>query len=1084
MDFEKARQLANKEGANFVGHATGKCPRTKSCLIVLVYKDDTKEVLPGAQVQISGLSQSKKGEQQIFLSKNTDGNGIAKFAPWDPGSYTAQVTLTKQDGYEAPESVQQSVTLGDCPVCVIPVKPLPKLRVKVVQKGDHLRVFNDAVVKLVSGPQKHPDGKTKAGVVDYGKTKSGKYEVRVVSLKEDDRKEFVLPKRSVTEELGSGEDKTIIIEVEKLNVVTPKIELEYKVVLLAGGLQAYQELGEEKIYPDPTYIQLSFRQTGNSFNEGGKVKFSPANVEVYADEECKKKFPGNPATGLDVKPEQISGLTGLKLYLRGKTAGKFTVFFELNDPRKDSILLETNPAEEEMSAVELMLRVHRHDEAKLTPIRVDPDTDPVDSYYTDLKNKALPDQVEMKGVHKAKRGRLLHVQKDKNFDRAKAVIEIFSDEWPADAAEYKVDDYEIVINETNTSGAVEIFDQEWDGTLQPFPLKIKVKDLKAGKREYWVQGKDASRKLRDVRLDLGMDRQLTEHHGLDKTPKRNGDWARFSVVQIAEVKVEYTPEAGKAIAWDKDEKRFYINLKPDNATHDGRKIIIGARLSEKLEGVTIHFMLTPDRNNLKRANWNVDFPAYWKWKDIPAALKHKDKEDRKNLLHLSAETDEEGYAKIELLLSRIGGDKFHPTTYIDQDPHLAKYVHAHPDLGLRKPVFSKDGPIQVWRKVWYQVTRPSATIMPAADGFVASQRRVFIEPVLTEEKQMTAANFTVDPIRASWQFNTDGSDTSKLCIGTHNVDDAMALFTPPTADTNPKFHVILCDEQYDAKNVVTKAKKVVFTNLDQGPKTVKLKITGKETSKVTINDPPLVGGPLIVSANWKAQANESGTWIDKHQGTLPAANIEIENSRGSKREIKVTRPATCPGSAGGCLCNGPPAELNLVNTAIFEKVKEWFVGLFQSPQPVERTRIELTLQLKAADGKYNGWAPNNSVADVVAGGRPDYAIHNTMGHEMGHLYGKVRWNQTNGLPNHPKMYQKRGGMGTHCANNATFSPATAGEPPLNPAVNGSLDAQGQGAGQWRNGDCIIFGYSRDFKREWCEHCAFDWLVSDLSKFGR
>lgn len=1089
MDYKKAKELAEKEAEAFVGQPKAKCPMAKSCLRVVVYKHDTKEVLSGAKVQVSGTVAGKQGSATpIFQAKNTDGKGVAKFTPWDPGDYQLDVTLPSADGYEKPEITHQSVSKGKCPVCCIAVKPLPKLKVKVVQIGNHARVFNDALVKVVKAPQTHADGNTKVGIRDYGRTKSGDYVVQVTSLSEEDRKEFAVPKEKAEETLSAGDDKTIIIEVEKLNFVTPMIELEYKVVVLDRNLSQHQKNTEEKILPDPTYIQLSYRQSNSRFSyaKGGKVKFTGAGkVEVYLDEKCKKKVKGDPEAGLQLKSNEISTPSGIKLYLRGKTAGLFEVSFELDDPADEWIRLKDNPTKEPMGVVELKLKVHQYEAPDLEALKVDPDEAIIGKYHDNLKKLNLPDQKPLSDENKVKVGRFLHVQSDKNADRARVILEkLEASQWPAGT-----DEYDIVLNATDTNGSAEIYEKQFDETEssnKPLPVAFKVSALKAAEKELWAEGTGACNAWRGVKLDLGLDRA---EGGLSKTPKRNGDWARVTVVQIKGVKVDYTPEVGKAVAWDPDQKRFYINFKKDS---DGRKITIGAQLSEKLAGVTLHFMLAPDKDNLKKANWGFDFPSTWKWKDIPAnktfdnqsdeGLKHEDKTDRKNVIHLSAKTDANGYAKKELVLSRFGGDKFHPAAYIDQDPHLAKFVDGHRALEKRKPVFMKDHPLQVWRKVWYQVSRPSATIMPAADGFVASQRRVFIEPVLTEEKQMTAANFTVDPFRASWQFNTDGSETSKLCIGTHNVGDAIALFTPPTADTNPKFHVILCDEQYDAKDVKTKATKVVFTNLDQGPKTVKLKITGTENSYVTINDPPLVGGPLIDSANWKAQANESGTWRDKRQGTLPAANIEIVNSRGSKREIKVTRPATCPGSAGGCLCTGPPAELNLVNTAVFEKVKEWFVGLFQSPQPVERNRIELTLVLKAADGGYNGWAPHNSVADVVAGGRPDYAIHNTMGHELGHLFGKVRWKQQPGLPNHPKMYQKRGGSGTHCANNATFFPATAGEPPLNPAVNGELDAQGQGAGEWNDGDCIIFGYSRDFERYWCEHCAFDLLVSDLSKF--
>ena len=73
------------------------------------------------------------------------------------------------------------------------------------------------------------------------------------------------------------------------------------------------------------------------------------------------------------------------------------------------------------------------------------------------------------------------------------------------------------------------------------------------------------------------------------------------------------------------------------------KVKFKARLSAKLAGVPLRFMLAPDKDNTKAANWNIDFPTDGKsgasdvkWKDVPAAIKHKDKADRKDLLHLRA----------------------------------------------------------------------------------------------------------------------------------------------------------------------------------------------------------------------------------------------------------------------------------------------------------------------------------------------------------------------------------------------------------------------------------------------------------------
>jgi hypothetical protein len=210
---------------------------------------------------------------------------------------------------------------------------------------------------------------------------------------------------------------------------------------------------------------------------------------------------------------------------------------------------------------------------------------------------------------------------------------------------------------------------------------------------------------------------------------------------------------------------------------------------------------------------------------------------------------------------------------------------------------------------------------------------------------------------------------------------------------------------------------------------------------------------------WQAEKKVAGAWTIAHSGDLPAANVKLRKDRTSKRMVRLTAPAKCGGAAGGCRCGGAPADLALD----------------------ANNRIWVTLELQAANGGYNGWAPSGHPANVVKGGRADYAVHNTMGHELGHLFGMTRVNSVAGIPDHPLFYEKRGGSGSHCAFAAVFT-ADPAAPALNPATAGERDAQGKGAGQWDNGRCIIFGYSVDMKREWCKHCALEFILSDLSEF--
>jgi hypothetical protein len=1023
------------------GHAE-KCPKQKGTLSVIVLRSDTDEPIKGVTAAVKGPSPG---------SGKTDGLGAIVFKDRSPGGYTANITMPPElSGYAiTKEAPKAKLDAAGNEVLIFKAAPVGNLVVEVYDERGKL-VTEEAELSG-SGPA-GLSHKGKTGSHTFSSVAGGAYNVsaRLPSAL------FEAPSVNKQVVVPGGGTGTVRLDVKRrINVVTPKIEMEYKVVALDRKLSAHQEASEKKIVTDDvTYVRVSASQSTGTPGYAGKAKFevSPANVEVFIDKECK-----SPLAGWDIANKDLLG-GKLDLYLKAKSAGKFTAKLTL-DPADHPNIEVKPPAEEEMGVVELEAKVHWFVRSDLEDagMQVDPDVEPLATYHTALKDKKLPDQKALTDAEKVATGRLLHAQTDKNsHGRAKLVVQkLAADPWPAGT-----DDYEVTIDEEKGGGSLKLFDKEEEGSEKALPFKIKVKDLKAKEVELWVEGKDASKKLRDAVLQVGLDRPAG---GLAKKPKHSADWSRFTVVKIKEVKLEYEKAKDEHKAWDEDKKRYYINLN-EKGDPDGRKITLSAKLGEKLAGVPIRFMLAPDKDNGKTANWNIDFPSDGKsgatdvkWKDLTAALKHLDKADRKDLVHLMQETDKDGHAKVEVQLSRFGGDKFHPACYLEQDAHLAKYVHGHADLEKREPVFAKVRPLQVWRKVFYQATHPKATSMPGHGGFDDSQRKVFMEPLLVEEKTMAKTHFTVDPFRPDWQFNVNGTTKQKLCIGTHNVDDAMKRFVAATKSTTPKFHVVLCDEQFDADGVETDA--VDFKFDADRTRDVELKSTNVSNGYLTITDPPLQGGNLVKSAVWQAEKKVAGAWTIAHSGDLPAANVKLRKDRTSKRMVRLTAPAKCGGAAGGCRCGGAPADLALD----------------------ANNRIWVTLELQAANGGYNGWAPSGHPANVVKGGRADYAVHNTMGHELGHLFGMTRVNSVAGIPDHPLFYEKRGGSGSHCAFAAVFT-ADPAAPALNPATAGERDAQGKGAGQWDNGRCIIFGYSVDMKREWCKHCALEFILSDLSEF--
>ena len=870
------------------------------------------------------------------------------------------------------------------------------------------------------------------------------------------------------------------LEIKALNVVRPKIRFDYETVLLERGLHQHQKNDKGVAEPEGelhkasgTRVELSATQSRGEpehlYNRGGKVSASPANVEFFTHEDCKPIHRFDPAT--PISNAQLMGGPPFVLWLKGKTKGKFTLRLTMEDP-KDGLILVKPPATEEMVVVELLGVLHQQDIKALEALQVDPHTEPESDYHTALKDLVLPPQKPVSDEAKVKGRRWLHAQDSLSFGRAKLQLnKLDAANWPADLA-----DYVIVVKHTGANGTVVLHGKEDLDDPKPLPLRIKVADLILAEQVLWVEGAAASTALHDSRLDIGIERVdgdvTPAKRGLDKMllPAKalvNGDWMRFTVLKIDEtqIKVEFTAKPDEFPEWDATTapKRWYVNVN-HKGDPEGRRIEVSAKLTQPFEGVALRFMLVADENNHRTATWNFDFPINAtrknskgaaedvKWKDIPETLKHKDKKDRKDLMHKVEPTDDQGLAKLKLKLSRFGGDKFHLAVYVEQDAHLAKYIDKHPDLGTRKPVIGSTlGPIQVWRKVFYQVSRPATMALPAMAGFDAAQRRIFLEPEMTAAVTMAAGNFATNPSRRDWQFNEQsGDNTPRLCIGDHNIGEALTLFVAETKRSSPKFHLIFCDEQVDAKDGRTDTTEVVFNDTNPGMQEITFDSKRMDSDEVGIYDPPLQGGAVIVSATWRARAYDAvkNKWVNGAKGTLAPANVVVDPNRASKAMAQVTPPV---------------GQLIDADHAVVVQVK-----------------------LRAGSGPFNGWAPNNSVAAVIKGSnatRPIAAVHKTSAHEMGHLFGQTRWKSERGMPDHPLYYQSRGGSGTHCAHGTAWVPDGAAAA-LDPGKDGQRDAQGNGAGRYTGGDCIMYAAGLNNPVDWCEHCALDLVLADLSKFKK
>lgn len=823
----------------------------------------------------------------------------------------------------------------------------------------------------------------------------------------------------VKAQVRAGEITLVKFRLERINLVTPKIEEEYKVVLLDRGLAAHQagEPEHEKFHPEPTRIEVSLTETNREqypFATTAKLKCTPANVDVFLDDKCTTPLVD------DLKADQITGGNKLQLWLRGKTAGKFDVSLEFADTADRHIVPAKDPPPLAMGVIELVLLVHQHDVAAVKLLQVDPDEEPLSTYHTNLKDKVLPAQKAMTDEQKVKTGRVLHEQKDGHHGRAKVLIQLLTKDYPAGS-----DDYEIYVNRSQKSGALELFDLEVDGASQGVPTgPYKLSQLKAADQELWVEGTSAGTAVRSVVLDLSLDRA---EGGLDKDVKRHADAARFTVVKLKEVKLDYTAPVGEADAWEPAEKRFFINLKRDP---DGRKIKIAAQLSAALPDVVIHFMLVEHQDNRKAANWGVDLPdgtraltpcyaeddggtpvtfgttePKWTWKDLSADVKHLDKDDRKNLLHYSEKTDAQGCASKEVTLSRFGGDKFYLAAYIEQDPHLAKYVDGHTDLGKRKPVMTAD-PIQVWRKFWYREVKVAGLMVSGFRDAAETYKDVMAvmsAGTVVEVPRNVADGFSPRVIykkhmvsyyvaNGAYVNNYPGDNGDALVVGDTNESSffsrAGAEADKPVMYAMLNAHALWIPGGTDGEP------------LSVGPYThpwaTPAEFQNSQVSITTQNellDPPLQGGNLLVQGRWAAQdwiphpdpttpsgperpaGAPPGRWGNGRNGDLAAADVSLDPNRSDPRAFRVTLPAAITVTPG-------------TNTRI--RVFGLHVQCAKS-----------FLGTSYRDGIVNAYTPND-LDDFV----------NTINHETGHAFLQVSKNRPGNAPAHVLQYNN---SGSHCA---------------------------------------------------------------------
>jgi hypothetical protein len=152
MNFEAARKASQRASRTFLKQQVMPCPFMNTGLIVIVYREDDGEGIPGAHGAISGTGRIYKEERvgknkpprylrsdkPIDRKERTDASGIARFLPCNPGEFhVTAVDLPDPDKVLGkPREANVRVPAQDCPICVIPVPVLARPEIMLRFKHD------------------------------------------------------------------------------------------------------------------------------------------------------------------------------------------------------------------------------------------------------------------------------------------------------------------------------------------------------------------------------------------------------------------------------------------------------------------------------------------------------------------------------------------------------------------------------------------------------------------------------------------------------------------------------------------------------------------------------------------------------------------------------------------------------------------------------------------------------------------------------------------------------------------------------------------------------------------------------------
>lgn len=515
-------------------------------------------------------------------------------------------------------------------------------------------------------------------------------------------------------------------------------------------------------------------------------------------------------------------------------------------------------------------------------------------------------------------------------------------------------------------------------------------------------------------------------------------------------KVERTDKSGANF-------KQYINLDSDlegsakRHPEYGRIIQFRARVkqtngnTDKLAGVTVDFSYTrtdgPARTNTgTNPVWALPLPPPV---GTPASQPGPSGTETEGFGNwggaktTSASTDDKGWTTtpVSFFCSQYGGDSFEISAKLA--PGTSVCASTLPLKTAAKYV--------VWRKFWYQLTHATGYTPPTPTAAKTAYEEVFAEMAAATPKTFEKTDLPADlqgrTFLKEYMFKVGGSATKDVAvIGAHNKEKFAAMRTVE-ADHPLKANLIVCEYQCDPKDTTSSKTTTSVFKLDAG-KSKTVTLTQGGSGGAIVCKPALEGGADLVKNGKWSTANLTVGAAGGASGNITDADIEIESTRGSLLEVKVTLPAAAP-----IPTSAAPVWIKLrLRTAASYLGESFGTG-----------QIMCVYNPAAAAGD------QGSEAD----------FNDTVTHELGHMWKQTPepGTQPASMNDHPLQYVGHQGQGSHCRHGATMS--APGPVHWNDASEDEPHPE--------DGDCVIYhSFSTACSHKFCETCKPYLQLQDMS----